>query len=367
MKTSAYIKIMSVALISLFTVSACDDGFEELNTNPNAAEVATPELLLLNGIENSVTRTHSIDLGHEIGSGWAQHIAKIQYTDEDRYIPRVGTMNNAWNAYYAASGKDFQTIVELAQKSNHDNYRGIALTMRTYNFAMLTDLFGDIPYTEAFRGDKGLASPKYDKQEDIYPMLIATLDTANTLLTEAGKEVTGDIMYEGDIIHWKKFTNSLALRLMMRASDKMNMAASIQKIASNPATYPIFTSNDDNATLNFLTGDPDEHPIYDNRTTRDDHRISKNLIDMLNARDDPRKFVYAEVNKDSLYVGIPNGLTSAEAIKFGLATTSDVGLYFQKADAPAPLMTFAELSFLLAEAAKKRFYRRWRCNSADLL
>ncbi|QHT69302.1 SusD/RagB family nutrient-binding outer membrane lipoprotein [Rhodocytophaga rosea] len=355
MITSKYIKTMSLALASLLMVSACDDGFEELNKNPNGAEVATPNLLLRNAIESTVTRTHSVDLGGEIGSGWVQHMAKIQYTDEDRYIPRVGTMNNTWSSYYAASGKDFQTIIELATKAEHDNYKGIGMTMRTYNIAMLTDLFGDVPYTEAFKGDRGVASPKYDKQEDIYPMLIATLDTANSLLSEGGKEVDGDIMYDGDIEKWKKFTNSMALRLMLRMSGKVDVSAGMRKIVNDPATYPIFTSNDDNATLFFLEASPDDHPIHTNRQTRDDHRISENLLNMLTDRDDSRKFVYMDVNGSNQYAGIPNGLLSSKAAAYGLTNVSDMGPYFQAPDAPAPIMTFAELNFILAEAAKKGY------------
>ncbi|MDP2888142.1 MAG: SusD/RagB family nutrient-binding outer membrane lipoprotein, partial [Bacteroidota bacterium] len=115
-----------IALVVGF--SACTDQFEEVNTNVNrpTIEQAAPDMLLTNSIESMTDRVHEIFLGHEMGSCWVQHMAKVQYTDEDRYIPRVSVINNTWTSLYAASGMDVATIIDVAEAKDLKNYKGIA-------------------------------------------------------------------------------------------------------------------------------------------------------------------------------------------------------------------------------------------------
>ncbi len=92
----------------LFFLGSCTKNFEEYNTNPNSPglDQASPDMLLTQAIESMTDRVHEIFLGHEMGSCWVQHMAKVQYTDEDRYIPRISVINNSWTSFYAASGYD---------------------------------------------------------------------------------------------------------------------------------------------------------------------------------------------------------------------------------------------------------------------
>ena len=94
-----------------------------------------------------------------------------------------------------------------------------------------------------------ILSPVYDTQESIYAALIANLEEANTLLTEDAPAIEGDILYGNDLMKWKKFANSLKLRLLLRRSDRVDPTAAITAIITDPATYPVFESNDDNAAL----------------------------------------------------------------------------------------------------------------------
>ena len=323
-----------IALVVSF--SACTDQFEEVNTNVNkpTIEQAAPDMLLTNSIESMTDRVHEIFLGHEIGSAWVQHMAKVQYTDEDRYIPRVSTINLTWTSFYAASGMDVATIIDVAEAKDLKNYKGIAFVLKAYITSVLTDLYGDIPYSEAWKGSaaEAIVSPVYDTQESIYTDLVAKLKEANELLSVDNEEVAGDILFNGDIVKWKKFANSLRLRLLLRMSSKKSVAADMQAIVSSPATYPIFASNADNAALNYLGSAPNNHPINENRKSRDDHRVSKTLIDMLYKEvDSPdyRVSIYANLAEGTNdYAGIPNGLRSSDAANYaenGLKNTSKIG------------------------------------------
>ncbi|SKC79263.1 SusD/RagB family nutrient-binding outer membrane lipoprotein [Ohtaekwangia koreensis] len=354
-------------LVTFFLgVAACTNDFDEINNNVNSPTVdkAAPDQLLTNAIESMTDRVHEIFLGHEMGSCWAQHMAKVQYTDEDRYVYRPDVVNTTWSSFYAANGSDAALIYKLGGERSQPNYQGVALVLQAYIAAELTDLFGDVPYSQAWKGageDGGILSPEYDTQEAIYRDIIAKLDEANSLLDPDGTAIAGDILFKNDITKWKKFANSLRLRLLLRMSDRDASLATTEmsKIVGAPATYPIFESNSDNAALIYLGSSPNNNPINENRKSRDDHRVSKNLIDMLVDMEDDRLMVYANPAEGiDEFVGIPNGLTSADAAAYngnGLANTSKIGDYFTAATAPGMLMSYAELQFILAEAAKKGY------------
>ena len=367
MKRIVNIKFLTALVVLFVMASSCTKDFEEMNTDPNnpSTDLAAPEMLLTNIIESTTDRTHEIFLGHEMGNCWVQHMAKVQYTDEDRYIYRTGVINTTWNSFYYASGMDAVTLYQVAKARSHDNYKGIAMTMIVYNTSVLTDMFGDIPYTEAWRAgvaDGGILSPKYDTQESIYRDIVKKLDTANMLITVDGSAIAGDIMFNNDLLKWKKFTNSMRMRLLMRMSSKdaAYVTAELTKMVGDPAKYPVFESNADNAQLVYLGSAPNNNPINENRKTRDDHRVSKTLIDVMwvnNPNVDYRVTVYA--NKPSaggFWEGMPNALTSAKALAYldnGLTKTSKIGDYFTAATCPGVLMSYAELQFILSEGVYK--------------
>jgi len=360
-----------VLFLAVISFNSCTNDFDEINTNENqpTADQAAPDMLLTNALESMTDRVHEIFLGHEMGSCWVQHLAKVQYTDEDRYIPRVAVINNTWNSFYGASGYDVATIINVSEKNGelYDNYRGVGLVLQAYIVSVVSDLFGDVPFSQAWKGasEEAIIAPAYDTQEAIYIALNEQLELANSLLDEDGNDVNGDILYDGDILKWKKFANSLRLRLLLRMSgvsaQQATVTADMTAIVNDPTTYPIFESNEDNAALQYLGSAPNNHPINENRKTRDDHRVSKSLIDIQWANAsyvDWRVVFYAELNAAYDYVGLPNGMLSSDAANYlgnGLANTSKIGTYFTKADAVGMLMSYAELQFILAEAAVKGF------------
>ncbi|MBK7172850.1 MAG: SusD/RagB family nutrient-binding outer membrane lipoprotein [Bacteroidales bacterium] len=276
---------IAVALTAvLLIIGACTKDFESINTDPNNAglEKAAPGMLLTSAIESMTDRVHEIFVGEEMGNCWAQHEAKCQYTDEDRYIYRTSVVNATWSSFYAANGMDVQTLYNVAVDRQHNNYQGIALVLKGYISTLLTDMFGPVPYTDAWKGSENTL-PAYDSQETIYRDVIAKLETANSLLSEDGGDIEGDILFDNDIMKWKKFANSLRMRLLLRmsAKDAAFVTTEMSKMVADAATYPVFESNSDNAALQYLGSAPNNHPINENRKTRDDHRVSKTLTDMM--------------------------------------------------------------------------------------
>ncbi|MBI4647225.1 MAG: SusD/RagB family nutrient-binding outer membrane lipoprotein, partial [Bacteroidia bacterium] len=167
-----------------------------------------------------------------------------------------------------------------------------------------------------------------------------------------------------DIGSWKKFANSLKLRLFLRMSGKDATFANTEmsKVVNTPATYPIYTGNSDHAASIYLGSAPNNNPINENRKTRDDHRVSNTLIDYLYnpfISPDYRVTVFANLSEGTGdWVGLPNGMLSSDAAAYngnGLANTSKIGDYFSEASAPGMLMSYAELQFILAEAAFKGY------------
>jgi hypothetical protein len=367
MKTTIFKGFVIVFAISL-VLQSCTKDLEKINENPNEAalDLASPKMLLPNAIESLTDRVYEIFLGHEMGNCWVQHMAKVQYTDEDRYVPRSGVINTAWSSFYAANGLDVALLKKIANNKGLDNYKGVALVLQAYITSTLTDLFGPVPYTEAWRSaveDGNILSPAYDTQESIYRSLIDSLELANTLLSTDNEEIEGDILYGGDPDAWKKFANSLRMRLLLRMSsrDEAFVTTELSAMVASPATYPIFESNDDNAQLVYLGSAPNNNPINENRKTRDDHRVSKTVTDILWSNIslvDWRITLFANLDGNDDYAGMPNGLTSAKAAAYnenGLKYTSTLGDYFAEATSPGVLMAYSEVLFMLSEAAHKTY------------
>jgi len=369
MKTTIFRGFIIIFATSL-VLQSCTKDFDKINTNPNdpALETALPKLLLPNVIENMTERTYEIFLGHEMGNCWVQHMAKVQYTDEDRYMPRSGVINNTWTSFYATSGMDNALLKKIAIAQGLKNYEGISLVCEAYITSVLTDLFGPVPYSEAWRSgaaDGGILQPAYDDQESIYRALITSLDSANSYLASGTDEIEGDLLFGGDVAAWQKFANSLHARLVLRMSAKDEPFAKdeLTRMFGNAAKYPVFESNDDNAQLIFLGSLPSNNPIHENRKTRDDHRVSLSVVDLMwnnSPNMDYRIALFAQNlgSANGYFVGLPNGLTSPKALAYngnGLKYTSKLGSYFTAATAPGVLMNYAEVLFIKSEAALKGY------------
>ncbi len=351
------ILLLSFAL-SLVGLTACENNFDTINANPNDPVSLPPELLLPHGIRTTANAVVGGSLGLDVGPLWSQHLARIQYTEIDQFNFTTDVQDTPWRDLFIESNADYQKIIELGKNVGNENYQAIGLIMRSYVFSQLTDVYGDIPYKEALLGTQGTVYPKYDAQKDVYAGLVADLKTASELINTDAVNADGDILFKGDMSKWKKFANSLSLRLLNRmlgrTDSPIDAKAEMTRILSDPAKYPVMASNADNVQLAFLASAPNNNPINQNRKTRDDHRVSKTLVDKLKALNDPRLAVFAKKTENGgEYIGVPNGLGNVDAGNLGLTKTSKIGDYFVAATTPGVLMSFAELNFVKAEAALK--------------
>ncbi len=282
MKT-IFFKKASLLAVMLAVVSSCTNDFESINTNPNNPTSASADLFLPHGIQSGVDMYVAGSLGQDVGNLFAQHWARIQYTDADRYVVTNDVISNGWRDFYVEPLANYQRIIKIADETKNPNYKAVALIMRSWVFSVLTDLYGDIPYNDAIKGIEGTLKPTYDAQKDVYAELVKTLKTANDMivLNNTNLAVAGDILFSGNMMKWKKFANSLSLRILNRMNGKVDVAADINRILSDPGKYPILTSNADNVQLNYLAGVPNNNPINENRKTRDDHRISATIVEQL--------------------------------------------------------------------------------------
>jgi len=369
------LKVIMLAVLILATGS-CTDDFEEMNTNPNSP-VDVPAI-------NIFTNTLVSHIGYEMG-GWIQHTylgcwsqqwTKVQYIDEDKY--EIRDMTGDFEGRYTGTLMDLTIIIDKATEEGNTELLAAAKIWRALIFSFLADGWGDIPYSEALKGLDVEASltPVYDTQESVYNALIAELEDANSMLTSSSLNFgSGDVVFGGDPMAWKKFANSLRLRLLNRvagtpweftydmvgtgeftttagAAALSNADAKIAEILSSPDQHPIFTSNDDNVMLAY-PGLPYRNPIFNTLFSRTDQGISQTIVDFLNDRNDPRVHIYAQPIPKSLDAGTPaynghqNGLAHAAANFANISLLGTAIAYNE--NAPLYVMCLDEVEFIQAE------------------
>ena len=339
----------------VFSITSCTKELERINKDPNAAQTAQPDYLLTAATKTAVDVYWGITRTSNPSSLFVQQWAMIQYTDPDRYIFSNNDFQGLWTTGYS-SIVDLDLITKLADEQKNPNYKGVALVLRSWIYSLLTDNFGDIPYKEAIQIDQHL-TPAYDHQKDVYLGLLEDLKTAQATLDPNGPAIAGDIIYNNKISLWKKFANSLRLRLALRIADR-EPAISKQVLAdiqNEGGSY--ISDNSELAQLKYFNS-PNQNPISNYFDTRDDYRISKTIIDKLIQLQDPRLQVYAAKTQDATpqnYIGLPNGLLVGDASNYGFSKTSKPGAYFLDPHAPAVIVSYAEVLFDRAEAAARGF------------
>jgi hypothetical protein len=352
------IKILSI----LFTITAmlfvsCDKDFEEINSDPNNP-VTVPSSLLLPGVVRTAANfNYEPGYGVDMGACWSQHMAKVQYNSEARYYPRAGVVKNYWNSYYASVIKDAQAMYNLADSEGNDKVKAVSLVMQSYGFLMLTDLYGNIPFTEAGQGDiNGNLTPAYNTQQEVYEGVFAMLDNAMTLIDGSGTiDTTNDLIYQGNASNWKKFAASLKFRAVMRVSGKYT--ASEVSNWLTPLVSTVFSSKAEEAKLIYLATSPSANPMFETivEGTRDEYRLCKTLTDIMNTTSDPRLGAFAEPNDNGNYEGKPAGyLTIPAAYSGGLVSQIGAATYLDPTS-PGYFLSFTQIQFLMAEAAHKGF------------
>lgn len=261
-------KIIVAFVLASALLTSCTGSFDELNTDPTRLDEANPGTFL-NPILYNMTSYNWKRYNDYTFALMQSKVSTSSTNGLGWYYVGDAAGDGTWSTYY----KWLNNIREMekeAVKLNVVNYQAVSITLRSWIFQLLTDAFGNVPMTEACRGDEQLFTPKFDTQEDIYHTLIDDLATANTLFdTKTGLKynTTADMLYKASstdatgMLKWKKFCNSLRMRILMRVIDVdgFNAAAELKKMIDDPTTYPVFTSNEDAAMLSITGVAPKKH------------------------------------------------------------------------------------------------------------
>ena len=351
--------ILYILTMVLLVTTSCTEDFEDINTNPNAPINAQPSLLL---------RQVIYDFGEQMSyEGFAAGDLLGQYRTaldfnlfgrHDLKSPQLG--GNPWPIFYK-NLRDNQIIINQAQTTEAFRvYEGPALILKAYFAAGLTDLFGDVPYTEAFDGVNGTVTPKYDLQEDIYNNPNGILDNLNKGIEaianyDGVQPLEGDLLFNGNLQAWTKFANSLKIKALMRISDKMDVSAELQTIFDE-GNY--IATNSENATFDFTNTAPNSFRMARLRIGDfNNYVLSETMEDILNNYNDTRLAFFFRPFGNSTsgeYNGLLNGV-DATSTSITLADYSLSGTAFREDTSvlDANFSTAWETSFFLAEAAQK--------------
>lgn len=344
-----------LALTSSFIISSCTKDFKELNTDPNRLEQISPGSLL-NPIIYEVA-SYNMDRADAITFDLMQ--VNLPYPSVTggihRYEITEDVGRGTWNTYYRWLN-NVKEMYAASVKAEDPNYQAIAMTLNAWIYSNLTDVFGDVPMSEATRGDEGIFYPKFDKQEEIYPRLLRDLDSANKLYNTSRQMIyVSDILFANNVSKWKKFTNSLHMRLLLRLSRRteLDVYTKLKAMIDNPTQYPVFTSNAEAAVLNLSGITPLESPWGRPQDFTAFRAAAEFFVDSLKAMNDPRlaKFVSKATGAGTDYKGIPSGFDPSQQFNF---TPSNLQQALVIEPMIVPILPYAEVEFIKAEVELKK-------------
>lgn len=382
--------VASLGAVLMLGAGACDpDRLTRINEDPNNPTSAPPAAVFTYATRIAMQRWFGSNPTNMRGPVLtAQHLAQVQYPDEDQYLRLDGTVvNGSFINAYAQELKNFQAVIDVAKPDEQEMLWGPAQVMRSLIFGYITDVWGDVPYSQALRGDAAEATllPAYDAQKDIYTGLFRDLNEAVTAMAAGpsaastyGPVGAADPLYAGNRTRWQRFGNSLRARHAMRLANVDPTTARTELNAAIAAPGGLIASNADNAQMVWPGDGIYDNPWAVNNRTRDDHRLSDRLLGQMLPYNDPRVPVYAQptlcyLNPSATgcpasppqYAGMPNALTASEAGNYSLTSSRPGRVFYSTtrfcsgcsgltgARFPSFVMTYAEVSFILAEAAER--------------
>jgi len=373
-------KIFSYSLLiiaSIFTVS-CDKGLEDLNKNKTSPTAVDPAFLLNNAVINSSfpTKTLIFDVGivQQMISPNGGVLAGANFNQDSRDAGGI-----VWaNSYQNVIKYTYDVIQNTKSVPARSNLYNMARIFQAYSFMILTDEYGDIPFSEAGTGyTNQLFLPKYEAQQGIYTKLIQELTDASAALNAGGTIESSDVLYSGDIAKWKKFGYSLLLRAGMRLSKAD--AAKAQATVTTAFAAGVILSNADNAYIRHdanynqpiggtLNGSEAANfylakPFVDQLKNTSDPRLSAIAIRYVGATSGNGQTVAVGSTNAAQQIGMPmgkdNGTIVAQATADGLASFYDYSQADRrrilKTTSPVFLVSAAQTNLLLAEAR----FRGW--------
>lgn len=371
-----YTGLLPLALCAALLPS-CDKDFEEINTNPNAVTVPTPQYIFSKALYDGAA--NSANTGKLL-------FGTMQYTTSYNDVEGFGSKYtasqvNLSSAFFTvAYPNQINEIGEVIKAVKDDpakvNLYAVARIWRVYCFSRLTDVYGDIPYSQAGQGyNLSIFQPKYDPQSAIYADMLKELEEAATSLDASNTTTFGasDLIYQGNTAQWKKFAYSLMLRLGMRLT-KVDAAGAQNWVTKAIAGGVIreyadiakmsYTSSGQNINKNPIAWQllNDNYIRADGFNNTEGGKYQKVFIDSLKANNDPRLSVLSVVyvngvanSTESIQKGMPSNISGNKPADF-VTYSEPKQTTVLRVDAPLLLFTAAESNFLLAEAALRNWY-----------
>ena len=241
----------------LLVVSSCEITDLDINTDPNNASEASLNLLLTSaqfeGVNTFAGGLNNATMGFQ---GINSSSDDFDFTNS--------SWNGTWNFLYSGPLKDLEEIISGADPEVNPNYLGIAQIMKAYYFTTMVDLWGDVPYSEAFKGnaEETITEPVYDSGASIYADAFLLIDQGITNLAKSqGVSVKGDIIYGGNLTRWRKAAKSLKLKLLINTRNVNSNTAAIQSLISE-GDLILSGSNDFQLRFSSLKNPDNRHPMY---------------------------------------------------------------------------------------------------------
>lgn len=357
-------KLPIYILAVLVLGTSCKKDLTSINVDPKNP-LNVPSYSLFTNAQRVLTNTlTSSNVNLNIFRLIVQHWQETTYTDESNYdIVTRQIPDNMWDALYRDVLRDFQEAKRLSPLDVTDagvlkNDTAIIDIMQVYTWYYLVTTYGNIPYSQAL--DINNAFPKYDDQQIIFNDLLTRLDADIAALnTSSASFDAADIIYQGDVAQWKKFANSLKLKMALTIADVD--AAKAKTLAEQAVASGVFTSNDDNALFNYLSAPPNTNPVWVDlvQSGRQDFVASSTLSGTLNTLNDPRRDNFFTLNGAGTgYSGGDPGASSNYATfskPSGPLLVSSSRGRVTNPDFPGDLLDYSEVEFLLAEAVERGF------------
>jgi len=350
--------IFALVLFAGAGLQSCEK-LTDVNNNPNEALITHPQALLTK-VEWDALRTWH-------GTSPLYALKMIVQTDGENANQIYNWQRGSFEQYGFL--RNVTKMIEEAEKIGTTNYIALAKFFRAYYFYNLTLTFGDIPYSEATKGENGsLYIPKYDTQKEVFVGILKELDEANNLLKSNNNPINGDIIYAGNSEKWRKLINSFRLKVLLTLSRKsadfpVDIKSEFAKIY-NGETLITNAAGSDDGQLIFLNQEGNRYPEFNSSGYGSGMYMDSTFIQRLQAHKDPRLFVLAtqtrlgkEAGKAlddfSSYEGgdpiVPYAEVNEKAVKGKLSKVHE-RFYKDPTAEPLVLMGYSELQFIIAEA-----------------
>lgn len=358
----SFYKLILFAGLSLVACKKYDFGDLNFSPDPQAQTDASTKELFTNitrqiaGAALPGTAASDLTISDATPGLFVQYFAETQYPGASLYT----LTRSDWSLYYSGPIKDAQEIIDInsGEKANTATAHGsaknqiaIARIIKAYYFHVMTDRWGDVPYFDALKGSAN-PSPKYDKQQDIYNDLFKELREAVAQF-DGGAAVQGDLLFSGDAAKWKRFANSLRMRLAIRLTEADATKARTEYLAAYNDAAGWIDDNSKNAAFPFLDNRNFRNPWAAKIDQRDDLAPSNVFVDSLNSYSDPRRSKYfTSIAGATPYRGAPYGWNQSDIQSWATNNQySRIGSAITAQNAPGYMITASEMQFIKAEAA----------------